>query len=642
MGEPSKGRFVVALMAVLTLVFVLGACARQAAKPAPAATQAPAAVPAKETPRAQATVVPQARVEPTKEAPKPAAPAPAAPKSEFKTPEELIPRGMAQAHPLVAKYHWSRLPNPKDAKPKYGGVLHVDLRYDPSNWDPFTGNTGTYVWGNVVYNTLVRANMRLTDAFKGKDNLRQLVAECDVCESWKQTGPTQYTFKIRPEVRWQNVPPLNGRPLTAEDIKYSYDKYLDPKAFQQWGIFQSVESIQAPDKGTLVINLKFPHAGFVDAITHPAFYIFSREGFEKEGGLIAPPPLGSGFMLFEQHVPQNRLYFKRNPNYWKKDEFGQQLPYLDRIELTFMPDVATQVAAYRTKRIDTLINFSWDLVEDILRTEKPGETSYLRVMEMNTGGTNTWQMQLRKPPFNDVRVRRALSMALDRQAIIKQAYGEGYCTPGPIPTWWMGLEYPPACAELGPWHQYNPTRARELLKEAGYDEKNPLTFDLNGGGPGGGVIPANLAQLESAVEYWKAVGVKANIRQRETTVHQRLNRSGEFEGIMGVTGVGIGTDLDAFAFKVHSKGPENFSGINDPVLDKLVEAQRGEFDLQKRRALGKQIAERLWDQVSLLNVANFYFAEWTRPYMQNWVTHDLYYFIHGWGAFAVEYTWYDK
>ncbi|MBI4234095.1 MAG: ABC transporter substrate-binding protein [Chloroflexi bacterium] len=613
------------LIALLALVLALGACARQAAKPAPATPKPAATQPAKEAAKVTAT------------APTPA-PAQA---TGFKTAEELIPPGLAEAHPLIFKYNWSRLPRPSQAKPKYGGTLRVPLNFDPSNWDPYTGNTGTYVWGNMVYNILIRADMRLSNAFKGKNNLKELVPECDVCESWKQTSPTQYTFKVRPEAHWQSVPPLNGRPLTAEDIKWAYDKYLDPKAFQQWGIFQSVQSIEAPDKQTLVINLKVPHAGFINAIAIPAFYVFSKEGFEKEGGLKAAPPLGSGFMLFEEWVPQNRLYFKRNPNYWKKDEFGQQLPYLDRIEITFMPDVATQLASFRTQKLDTIYQTSWDPVQDLLRTETVGKTVNLAVSECNTGCSRVYMFQLRKPPFDDVRVRRALSLALDRPAIVNRSYGEGYCSPGVLPTWWMGYNYPPACGQLGQWDKYNPAKARELLKEAGYDEKNPLTFDLNGGGQGGAPLPADLAQLESMQGYWKEIGVKANIKRWETTVLQRLMRSGEWEGVMTSSG-GIGTDLDQFAWKVHSKGVENFSGINDPVLDPLVEGQRVEFDVQKRKAIARQISDRMWDQVWVLNGANFYYSELTRPYMQNWVTHDLYYWIHGWGAFAIEYVWLDK
>ena len=619
MAAVRKQPTVAALGSGIAVILILAGCGTPSAPPT---------APKGATPVASATAAPISTQAPTSQ-------------GEFKTAEEIIPAGLAQAYPLLDKYHSARLPRPSQAKPKYGGTLKVPMVYDPSNWDPFTGNIATYVWGNAIYSNLVRADLRLSDELKGKNNLKQLVAECDVCESWKVTSPTQFTFKIRPDVRWQNIAPLSGRALTAEDIKFSYDKYIDPKAFQQYGIFQSVQSIEAPDSRTLVINLKFPHAGFVDAITHPAFYIFSKEAYDREGGLKVKPPLGSGFMALEEQVPQTRMSLTRSPTYWKKDEFGQQLPYLDRIELTFMPQSATQVAAFRTGQSDTIMMSSWDLASDLLRTEKLGQTSYLHVQESNTNATGQGMMQNRKAPFNDVRVRRALNLALDRPEIIKRAYSEGYCSPGPIPTWWMGLEYPRACKDMGQWMRYDPTQARTLLKDAGFDESHPLTFDLIASGAGGAAAPTTLAKIQSEQEYWKAVGVIANIKQLETTAGQTLNRSGTWEGIY-VGGVGVGTDLDAFAQKVHTGGPENFSGINDPEIDKLVDAQRGEFDIQKRRALGAQISERLHDQAWYVLDASSFYEEFTRPYMQNWVSHDLYYLIHGWGAFAIEYTWFDK
>jgi ABC-type transport system substrate-binding protein len=145
--------------------------------------------------------------------------------------EGLIPPALAQVHPVIEQYHWSKLPNPT-GKPKYGGTLHLDLRSEPTNWDPFTGAVGTYVWGNVVYNKLLQVDMTLTTAFETKGaNLQHLFPVCDLCQSWEQTSPTQYTFKMRPEARWQNVPPLNGQRVTAQDVKFAYDKYRDPKAF---------------------------------------------------------------------------------------------------------------------------------------------------------------------------------------------------------------------------------------------------------------------------------------------------------------------------------------------------------------------------------------------------------------------------
>ena len=93
--------------------------------------------------------------------------------------ESLIAPELAQAHPVIAQYHWSKLPN-YAGKPKYGGTLHLDLRNEPTNWDPFTGNTGTLGWGSVVYNKLMQVDMTLTTAFETQGaNLQQLFPICD-------------------------------------------------------------------------------------------------------------------------------------------------------------------------------------------------------------------------------------------------------------------------------------------------------------------------------------------------------------------------------------------------------------------------------------------------------------------------------
>jgi hypothetical protein len=109
--------------------------------------------------------------------------------------QSVISSELAETHPAIAQYHWSKLPNPT-GKPKYGDTLHLDRRLDPSNWDPFAGNVGTYTWGNVVYNKLMQVDMTLSTAFETQGaNLQQLFPVCDLCESWQQTSPTQYTFK---------------------------------------------------------------------------------------------------------------------------------------------------------------------------------------------------------------------------------------------------------------------------------------------------------------------------------------------------------------------------------------------------------------------------------------------------------------
>ena len=109
----------------------------------------------------------------------------------------LCPPGLGEAYPPIAQYHWSKLPNPNLQTPKYGGRFSADLRYDPTNWDPFTGNVGTYVWGNLPYSRLVTHDITLYTAFNtGGANMYPLLTVCDVCESWKITGANEYTLPV--------------------------------------------------------------------------------------------------------------------------------------------------------------------------------------------------------------------------------------------------------------------------------------------------------------------------------------------------------------------------------------------------------------------------------------------------------------
>lgn len=233
-------------------------------------------------------------------------------------------------------------------------------------------------------------------------------------------------------------------------------------------------------------------------------------------------------------------------------------------------------------------------------------------------------------------------MAVDRSAVLKRAVGQGYCPYGTVPTWWLGRTYPYPCEEFGPWFQYDPSQAKALLEEAGYDQSKPLTFNVYSWVRGGAMVPFLAGQVETVLDYWRAIGVQANLKLTEQTAFQAMFRSKTWKGVMAGATVGAGTSLNTYVMKVHSQGPENYAGVDDPELDRLIEAQQQEFDLEKRKALARQIRERELDQVYRLWVSMYYYAEFTKPYVRNWVTHELYMFQHGWGAHSMEYTWLDR
>ncbi|MBI4234481.1 MAG: ABC transporter substrate-binding protein [Chloroflexi bacterium] len=614
------------LLGLLIVLLLLAACTRQPAKEAPKAPQPAAPAPAVQTPRAPA--------------PTPSGPA------EYtsligKLECPLCEPGLEKDHPNLAKYHWSKLPRPIPSV-KYGGTLRLDLRYDPvANWDAATGSVGTFVQYGLALSKTIAHDMSLETMFatNGDSNFN-VYSFCDLCETWKYEGPSKIVMTLKKGVKWHNIPPVNGREFIADDVKFAYEQFRDPKYLQQNALFQDVASIETPDKYTVILNLKGPNVGFVASLTHPIYSIWSREAFEKEGGLRKGPPIGTGPFMLDQEIPQNKLTWKKNPDYYRKDMFGNKLPYLDRVEMIFMPDPATLTAAWRTGQVDQITTPTWDLVEDIMRTDESGKTAFLRVMQYPTTGQWYFEMQLREPPFNDVKVRRALSMALDRPKMIILVAKAGHCSYGVASIWvgWGGR--PPGCDQLGPWYKYNPAQAKALLKEAGFDEANPLKFTLHTSTDSFYVRQRGMA--EAAQQMWKDIGVEATIRTYNVTELQSLRFGKKYQGILGGVFPPAGLDLDPQVFFIHSKTAANFAGVNDPVLDQLAEAQRRELDNAKRVEIAKQFAARELDQVSRMWAVIGYYAEWTKPYVRNWVSHELSQFMWGYGSHNIATVWLDK
>ena len=224
-------------------------------------------------PKATATPVPPA---PT------ATPEP--PMAMFMTPDKLIPDGLEEAHPLIYQYHWSRLAPPAAGPPDTGGTLRLSISFEPNNWSSLEGNFGTLIYGTLVYNGLVRADMRLSEALKGNDNLRALVVACDLCESFEVRSPSEYVFNLREGAQWHQTSPLDGRPITAADVKQAYDRYLDTGALRQYGQFQTVESIEAPDDSTVVITSSSRAPGSSKRLPpRPSWSCLPRPSIERAG-----------------------------------------------------------------------------------------------------------------------------------------------------------------------------------------------------------------------------------------------------------------------------------------------------------------------------------------------------------------------
>src|SRR5213594_2041383 len=202
--------------------------------------------------------------------------------------------------------------------PKRGGVLTRASAWDPPVIDPrHTQSVGLFQFAGLTSNRLLR--YAFADEATGYTDLS---LKGDLAESW-QGSPDQrvWTFKLRRGVKWQNVPPLNGRELVAADIKYCFEAYA--KEGVQAFTFQEIEGMETPDTHTLRIHLRTPNALFPQNVAEPVALIFSREVLEEDGDL-KKRMIGTGPFVLKEHTRKVRVVLQRNPDY-----FDTGRPYVD-------------------------------------------------------------------------------------------------------------------------------------------------------------------------------------------------------------------------------------------------------------------------------------------------------------------------
>src|SRR5213083_1811123 len=336
--------------------------------------------------------------------------------------------------------------------PKKGGVLARASAWDPPVLDPrHTQSVGLYQFAGLVHNRLVR--YAFSDE-AGSPN--DLTLKGDLAESWQSSPDFRvWTFKIRKGVKWQNLPPLKGRELTAADIKWCYEAYA--KEGVQSFTFQEIEGMETPDKYTLRVHLKTPNTLFPQNVAEFIAVIFAREVLEEDGDL-KKRQIGTGPYILKEHTRKVRVVLQRNPDYYDKGR-----PYIDEYTILSAPDDATRVAAFRTGQSDLIWRASLSDVEAIRKTNPNAIVQAYH----NTLAPFGVALAQDRPPFNDVRVRRAISMAIDRQKQVDTVF-EGHGILG----WGVPYIYyqdtPPTAKDLGPWWQYRPADAKKLLAEAGH------------------------------------------------------------------------------------------------------------------------------------------------------------------------------
>ena len=472
---------------------------------------------------------------------------------------------------------------PANGQPKLGGQLSLIQKQDIDTYDPTSerGPSGDTV--NLV-------NSRLL-GFKGGPDVKytDLILEPQLAQRWETPDAQTFTFHLQPGVQFANLPPLNGRALTSADVMWSYE-YLTRtgslkslKPVPTAALYAGLDRIETPDAATVVFHFTEPFAAFLvyTALTYSA--ILAHEIFDQDGS-FAKRAAGSGpwQMDVAGSQPGQRYVFKRNASY-----FVQGRPYVDQINWLVVPDDATDNAAFLAKQVD-LLSYSGLTLESVEQVKKKDPTTvefdYLDSTERYI------YLNVSKPPLSDERVRKAISLSIDRDEFIRAlSNGKG--------EWAFAASRPGLFTqeEIKQVLKYDPTQAKQLLTEAGFangvDVDTPFAPKKYG------------AQFISALQLLQAQLKKTGINLAlkpvdDTTYYPTWIRSGNFQLSMTPrAGPTINTiDPQGALYSLfYPNQPENVGRVNDAQLTQLIEAQKREVDPAKRQDLIRQAIRRVND-----------------------------------------------
>ena len=386
-----------------------------------------------------------------------------------------------------------------------------------------------------------------------------------LAESWEQAEDGMYwDFKLREDVLFHN-----GTPCTAEDFVYTITQAKEPQnASTLSTILQYVKSAEALDDYTLRVHMLQPSALFLTNIANPAYLQPISKKYMEEVGPdeYSRNPIGVGPFMFKEWKTNEHIVLERNPDFVWGPEFTHGGPaYLDSITYRFIPEYSTILAGLEAGELHSALNIE---SKDVERLKVSGLDFFQTTAQ---GSINSIFFNVNKPPFDDIRVRKAFNMAVDREIMINVLENsQAELMYGPISPsvlgYWSGVE------ELG--YTYNFEKAEELMKEAGYEKNADGLLEKDGE-----ILSLPLHTYDAATqittvlqEHLKQLGVETEIIQQENNILLETTLSGEYSFLISGYNWDEGVGLMFAMFHSSMIGVLNISQVNDPELDKILEA----------------------------------------------------------------------
>ena len=429
----------------------------------------------------------------------------------------------------------------------------------------------------------------------------------NMAESWEFPDPGTHVIHLREGIHWQDIPPANGREFIADDVVFHYKRLcgLDgkskPSSPPAPGLHDLI-SVTAADKYTVVFKFKTHNPDLIMEAIHkvyPSLCLENPDAVRKWGDLNDwHHAIGTGPFILQDFVSLSSATLVKNPNYWAHDDRYPQnkLPYLDSVKYLIIPDDNTALEAMRSRQIDVL-----DVVKPLqAKAMRKTNPEILQIAHPNSDAF-TIEPRNDRPPFNDIRVRKAMQMAIDLPSIAKSYY-EGTVEPYPVmltSRYMKGWGFP--CEEwpqdLKNEYTYNPSAAKQLLAEAGYPngfKTNVVTDAAN-----------SSALLQIVRSYFLQIGIDMEIRMLDVPSFVSFVQNGHKHDQLvhcppGPLGHTASPFLELTRFR---EGPGNWAMVDDPVFNAFLPRAVAAASADEIKQIIKDANERVASQhftISLL------------------------------------------
>lgn len=520
-----------------------------------------------------------------------------------------------------SSHWWDKL-----GEPQYGGELNIRLNRKIVNLDPYYGHHLTQLhtgWMEKMFADDWTADPEINDYANAVGASR--VAHGHLAESWEFADTHTFVVHLRKGIHWQNIPPANGREFIADDVVFHFHRmfglgsgYSEPsKAMADFVSYKELESVSADGRYTVIFKWRTSNRNLIldalqDVVT--SLCIENPEAVREWGDVRDwQHAVGTGPFELKEFDGEQGAVMVKNHDYWGHDERHpqNQLPYINRLYFKIIPDQRQAIEQLRAGKIDVVDQISPILAMELRKTNP--EILQLTLPQTAT----TIDPRNDKPPFNDIRVRKALQLAIDLQGLAKDYY-KGTVDPYPstltsrfMKGW--GFPYEEWPQELKDEYAYAPALARKLLADAGYPDgfKTNIVADAAG----------DIELLKLCKAYFADIGVEMEIRLLESTDWMAFVLKGRRHDQLAqrpVSPFGHTFEPIRQLSRLHTGYSSNYLMVSDPVFDGLQSKAIAATSEKEIKQILRDANERIARQhfsISLLQPLQYaFFQPWLKGY----------------------------